>query len=438
MKLTTPGLRRAATALGALGASALLLAGCAGSGGPDTATATGSGQVPTDTSGTVNILMENVPDTDIVKSLIPEFNKKYPNIKVTIEPQTYDQIRDKLVASFQAPKATYDLVVVDNVWMKDFVAANWLQPLDSRIDSTPDYDYADFFKPLTDIDTVDGKRYAVPFYNYALGYIYNVPDYEKAGLTPPTSLDELIANSKKLVQGDRAGIAMQPQRGYKVFEEWANFLFAAGGTIYDDAGNYTLDTPEAKRALAAYVDLYNTAAPKNSLNWGFDEAGRSVSSGQAASLVSYNWNLPSLNAPDGTAAKSGVGPFKLAAMPGGVDVLGSWSWAIPSNSGNADAAWAFASWLTSKPIDVERVVKGGAVIRTSSTEDQKVLKDGFGADYYAVVKDILSKAKPLSNQTNAEEMIQAVGTELNEAVAGTKSIDDALRDAQAAAEKTRG
>lgn len=149
-----------------------------------------------DTSGTVNILMENVPDTDIVKSLIPEFNKKYPNIKVTIEPQTYDQIRDKLVASFQAPKATYDLVVVDNVWMKDFVAANWLQPLDSRIDSTPDYDYADFFKPLTDIDTVDGKRYAVPFYNYALGYIYNVPDYQKAGLTEPKTLDDLVANSR--------------------------------------------------------------------------------------------------------------------------------------------------------------------------------------------------------------------------------------------------
>lgn len=438
MKLKTPGLRRAVTSLGAIGASALLLSGCAGSGGPETPSATGSGQVPTDTSGTVNILMENVPDTDIVKSLIPEFNKTYPNIKVTIEPQTYDQIRDKLVASFQAPKATYDLVVVDNVWMKDFVAANWLQPLDSRIDSTPDYDYADFFTPLTDIDTVDGKRYAVPFYNYALGYIYNVPDYQKAGLTEPKTLDELVANSKKLVQGDRAGIAMQPQRGYKVFEEWANFLFAAGGSIYDDTGKYTLDTPEAKKALADYVDLYHTAAPKNSLNWGFDEAGRSVSSGQSASLVSYNWNLPSLNAPDGTAAKSGVGPFKLTAMPGGVDVLGSWSWAIPSNSGNADAAWAFASWLTSKPIDVERVVKGGAVIRTSSTQDPKVLADGFGSDYYAVVKDILSKAKPLSNQTNAEEMIQAVGTELNEAVAGTKSIDDALRDAQAAAEKTRG
>jgi multiple sugar transport system substrate-binding protein len=32
-------------------------------------------------------------------------------------------------------------------------------------------------------------------------------------------------------------------------------------------------------------------------------------------------------------------------------------------------------------------------------------------------------------------MIQAVGTELNEAVAGSKSVADALRDAQAAVER---
>jgi hypothetical protein len=34
-----------------------------------------------------------------------------------------------------------------------------------------------------------------------------------------------------------------------------------------------------------------------------------------------------------------------------------------------------------------------------------------------------------------EEMIQAVGTELNDAAAGNKSVADALRDAQAAAER---
>ena len=58
---------------------------------------------------------------------------------------------------------------------------------------------------------------------------------------------------------------MQPQRGYKIFEEWGNWLFAAGGSIYDAKGKITLNTPQAKHALNAYIDTYRSAAPPNSL-----------------------------------------------------------------------------------------------------------------------------------------------------------------------------
>lgn len=428
---------RFAAGVALAGAIALTATACAGSGGPAEVTSSGLGDIPKDTSGTVRILMENVPDTDIVKDLVSEFNTVYPDITVDIESLTFDQMRDKLVSSFQSPDPAYDLIVADNPWMVDFAQAGFLEPLDERIESTTDYDAADFFTPLTDITTVDDVRYGVPFYNYALGYLYNTADYEAAGLEVPTTLDELVSAVTTLKTADRAGIAMQPQRGYKIFEEWANWLFAAGGSIYDDEGNITLDTPEAKAALEAYVDAYQNAAPANSLNWAFDEAFRSVSSGEAASMISYNWILPALNDPAGASGDL-AGQFKLASMPGGKQVLGAWSWAIPSNSGAPDAAWAFASWITSKAVDVERVSAGGAAIRESTLDDPAVLEDGFGADYYEAVKQILSDAAPLSQGAGGEEMIQAVGTELNEAVAGTKSVDDALRDAQAAAEKTQG
>lgn len=415
----------------------LLATACAGSGGPAAPESSGLGDIPTDTSGTVRILMENVPDTDIVQGLVEDFNEVYPDITIEIESLTFDQMRDKLVSSFQSPDAAYDLIVADNPWMVDFADAGFLEPLDERIDSTTDYDADDFFTPLADITTVDGTRYGVPFYNYALGYLYNTADYDTAGLTVPTTLDELVADVKTLTTADRSGIAMQPQRGYKIFEEWANWLFAAGGSIYDEDGNPTLDTPEAKEALEAYIDAYNNAAPANSLSWAFDEAFRSVSSGESASMISYNWNLPALNDPDGASGDL-AGQFKLAPMPGGKQVLGSWTWAIPTNSGAPDAAWAFTSWLTSKQTDIERVKEGGAAIRESTLDDATVLAEGFGEDYYAAVKEILSDAAPLSEGAGGEEMIQAVGTELNEAVAGTKSVDDALKEAQAAVEKIQG
>ncbi len=196
-----------------------MISACAGSGGPEQATPTGTGAVPKDVSGTVRILMENVPDTDIVKSMVPDFNKDYPNVKVDIETLTYDQMRDKLVSSFQSSSPTYDLIIVDNPWMVDFAKAKFLQPLDSRIDSTPDYDDADFFKPLTDIATVDGVKYGVPFYNYALGYLYNTDDLAQAKLAVPKTLDELVSTVEG-VEGrrpcghrDAAAAGLQDLRG---------------------------------------------------------------------------------------------------------------------------------------------------------------------------------------------------------------------------------
>ncbi|MGE2735427.1 ABC transporter substrate-binding protein [Mycolicibacterium vaccae] len=415
-------------------AACLSIAGCAGSGGSGEQESSGLGDIPTDTSGTVRVLMENVPDTDIVKGLVGKFNEKYPDVEIDIETMTFDQMRDRLVSSFQSAQPAYDLIVVDNPWMDDFAAAGFLEPLDERIDSTPDYRADDFFPSLTDITDVDGTTYGVPFYNYALGYIYNKDDLEASGQQVPTDLDALVATSQRLKTDARAGIAMQPQRGYKIFEEWANWLFAAGGSIYDEDGKPTLNTEQAARALDAYIETYRTAAPPNSLNWAFDEAFRSVSGGQAASMVGYNWNLPALNDPTGASGER-AGQFALAPIPGGKSALGSWSWAIPANSASPDAAWAFVSWVTSPDVDAQRVAEGGAVIRQGSLTDEKVLADGFGEDYYRAVGEILADAAPLTQGSGGEEMIQAVGTELNEAVAGNKSVADALRDAQAAAER---
>jgi multiple sugar transport system substrate-binding protein len=416
------------------GATVLVAAGCATGTGAEVE-ASSVGEVEADTSATVRILMEAVPDTDIVQGLIADFNAEYPDITIEIEALAFDQMRDKLIASFQSSEPTYDLIVADNPWMDDFAPAGFLEPLDDRIANTPDFDHEDFFGPLREITDVDGVTYGVPFYNYALGYLYNEQTLADAGVSVPTSLDELVATSATLTTGGQTGLAMQPQRGYKIFEEWANFLFAAGGSIYNEDGSGALDSPEAAAALEAYIELYNNSAPENSLNWAFDEAFRSVSTGESAAMVSYNWNLPKLNGPD---AGDLAGNFKLAPMPGGKQVLGSWSWAIPTNSATPDAAWAFVSWITSKDVDVQRMIAGGAAIRQSTLENESVLAEGFGADYYAAIIAILSTAAPLSEGAGGEEMIQAVGTELSEAVAGTKSVEEALKAANDAINSIQG
>jgi ABC-type glycerol-3-phosphate transport system substrate-binding protein len=378
---------------------------------------------------TLKAIMEQVPDSDIVQNMLADFNKEYPDIQVDIEMMPYDQMRDKIVTSFLSPDPAYDLIVVDNPWMYDFSTAGYLEPLDDKVKSAgSEYDYEDFSAPLRKVGEVNGKTYGIPFYNYALGLIYRKDLLEKQGLKPPATLDEFSRVAKQLTTGDQAGLAMQPQRGYKIFEEWANWLFADGGSIQDDNGNIALDSPQARDALARYVQTFKEAAPKDSLNWGFDEALRAVSGGKAAMMLSYNWMLPTLNKSGGPAGDL-AGKFGLAEVPGGKAVLGAWYWSIPANTKHKEQAWKFIQWITSPKQEIQRVIAGGAPVRNSVLDNEEVHEKGFGEDYYQTVKSILRDASPLVNGPNAEEVIQSVGTELSGAVSGQKSVDQAIADA---------
>jgi ABC-type glycerol-3-phosphate transport system substrate-binding protein len=252
----------------------------------------------------------------------------------------------------------------------------------------------------------------------------------------PQTLEDYVAVAQELTTDDFYGVAMQPQRGYKIMEEWKNWLHAAGGELFDDEGNVVINSPEAQRALELYIETYNAAAPDDSLNWGFDEALRAVASGRAATMLSYNWMLPTLNAEGGVAGDL-AGNFKLHEVPGGKAVLGTWHWAIAANSEQKDAAWTFISWLTSKEIDRQRVIAGGAPTRRSVVSDEEVWEQGYGEDYYTTVLGILEDAAPLATGTAAEEIIEIVGTELSAAVAGQKTVEEALDDAARGVERAR-
>ena len=80
----------------------------------------------------VNILMEGVPDTEYVKTLLPEFTKE-TGIEVNLEVVNYAEMHTKLVPQLVAPKGSYSAIVVDFYWVGEFTKAGWLQPLDDRI-----------------------------------------------------------------------------------------------------------------------------------------------------------------------------------------------------------------------------------------------------------------------------------------------------------------
>ena len=358
----------------------------------------------------LNIIIEEVPDYEIIKKLTEEYTAANPDVTVNFDAMPFDAMRDKILTSSLAPKATYDVIIIDNPWMEEFAKAGYLAPLDDFIASSDGYDFD------------------------ALGLIVRQDIFDKEGLEIPTTIEDYMKTVKSLTTDDFFGAAMQPQKGYKIMEEWKNWLYANGGEVFDGDGNVIINNAAAVKALNQYIETYKSAAPKNSLNWGFDEALRAMSSGTAATMLSYNWMLPTLNAEGGMSGDL-AGKFTLHEVPGGKAVLGTWSWGIPANTEDKDAAWDFVSWISSPEVAKRRAIMGGAPVRTSVLEDEMVWKEGYGEAYYKALTGILEDAAPLTSGTNAEELIEIIGTELSAAVSEQKSPQQALDDAAAAVKR---
>jgi multiple sugar transport system substrate-binding protein len=74
----------------------------------------------------LRILMETVPDTEIVASMLPAFRADHPDVAVEVEAMHYDDMSGPTLASLRAGEPELDLVILDNPWVDGLVDAGQL------------------------------------------------------------------------------------------------------------------------------------------------------------------------------------------------------------------------------------------------------------------------------------------------------------------------
>ena len=123
---------------------------------------------------TINIMMEGVPDTEFVQALLPKFEEE-TGMKVNIEVLNYALMHEKLVPQLTAGEGSgsYDVIVVDNYWVGEFVNAGWLKELDEQVTNSQSIDLEDYLPSMVNlVGKLNDKTYMIPFYNYAMALIY--------------------------------------------------------------------------------------------------------------------------------------------------------------------------------------------------------------------------------------------------------------------------
>jgi multiple sugar transport system substrate-binding protein len=287
-------------------------------------------------------------------------------------------------AKSQADASTtgkYNVYYVDEANLALFASSGWIAPI---LDHYPaDYDFADFDDGRQKTATYDGKVWFAPILGGGDMMVYRKDLLEAAGVTPPTTLDELKAAVQKLHNPEKGiyGIALRGKRGSgdNVWR-WMPYFKGLGGEWFKD-GKPAFNSQAAVDATNTYLELFKMSPPGTQTG-SWDEDTGAFLSGQVAIIIE---SAPLAGITLDTT-KSQVAD-KVAFLPPPAPLTGggfAHGFAVGTKA-NADkealdCAGLFVAWSTSKENEMRRLAKGqSGELNRKSVMGSAEFSKAFGA-----------------------------------------------------------
>jgi len=391
---------------------------------------------------TLNVASMNDQFATVLAELAPKF-KEETGATVKVDILDYGSLLTKTTADFVAHSAGYDLITMDIVWAGQFAANGYTVELSDLIKRDSKELALDDIYPvlMTALGNYQGKQVAYPFAGYANVLAYRTDLYEAAGLKPPATMEEFVADAYKLTDPAKKtyGFVANGQKGPAVAQDWMQYNAELGGSILTKDGKPALNSEANIKSLTVYADLFKKAAPPGAAD--YDWGGREESFRQGVAANMQTWSVGAPGYFDPKVSKV-VGKVGITVSPRGegqpkIYGVGGWGLAINADASakQKEAAWTFIKWVTSPKIHKELNMMGaGSFLRKSELTDAElnakfpflpVIAESFehgDGDYrpripeYPKIQDIL-------------------GTAVNSVLVGNSDPKTALDAAQKEAEK---
>ncbi|MFE1589392.1 ABC transporter substrate-binding protein [Streptomyces sp. NPDC058737] len=439
---------RATLAMAAAGTLlAPLLTGCwVGAGGA------GSG------GNAINVLMVNNPQMVELQKLTADHFTKDTGIKVNFTVLPENDVRDKISQDFANQAGQYDVATLSNYEIPIYARNDWLHEMNSYVAEDPGYDEEDILGPMRESLTGDdGKLYGQPFYGESSFLMYRKDLFAEAGLTMPEhpTWTQVADFAEKLdgAEPGMKGICLRGLPGWgELMAPLTTVVNTFGGTWFDQDWQARLDSPEWEKATKFYVDLVREHGESGAAQSGFAECLNNMTQGKVAMWYDATSAAGSLDAADSPVkGKIGYAPAPVEKTDSS-GWLYTWAWGIQKASRNADKAWKFVSWASSK--EYEQLVGDEigwsnvpAGKRASTYENPAYVKEA--AAFQEMTRKAIEGAKPKDPglQPRPAPGIQFVGIpeftdlgtkvsqEISAAIAGRQSVEEALKKSQQLAEQ---
>jgi len=339
-----------------------------------------SGAVLADTKLKLVEVITSPDRTAVLRQQVAAFEANNPGISVEITSLPWGQAFEKLATMVQSGQ-TPDVVEMPDSWQGLYAGNNMLVDLEANISATGlEAKLTD--KTLAMARATDGKANMIPYGFYLRAMFWNKKIFAQAGMSEaPKTMQEFVDASKKISALGNGVSGYCLRGGVGGTNGWMMFMAAMRGSaeFFDEQGNSNLADPDSIKGAQMLVDLYkNGYAPKDSVNWGFNEIVSGFYSGKCAMLDQDPDALISISKSMDNADFA-VAPMPLGPSGKAYPTIGYTGWSIFKQSEHKDSSWKLISHLTSpeeniawaKKVGVLPIYKGAEKNAFFSTEQYK-------------------------------------------------------------------
>lgn len=315
--------------------------------------------------------------TETLKGIVSDFETANPGTHVEIISLPWGQAFEKFATMVSAGD-TPDVVEMPDRWLALYANSGSLENLEpylAKWDETKDLTP----RALELGRYVKNTAYMVPYGFYLRAMFYNKKLFAQAGVEPPKTMDEFTEAAKKIsaIPG-KYGYCLRGGPGG--LNGWMMYgaTMAGDATYFKQDGTSTLTDPGWVKGLTWLIDIYKSgSAPKDSVNWGFNEIVAGFYSGTCAML---DQDPDALIAIDERMKPDDYGVVPMPKGPSGkaFPTIGYAGWSMFANSQHKDLAWKLLVTLEGVKGNIAWNKKTGALpAHISAQQDPFYAQDKF-------------------------------------------------------------
>ncbi|CAI9403511.1 hypothetical protein HIDPHFAB_03996 [Nocardioides sp. T2.26MG-1] len=396
--------RRAVAAAATLLFAAGTLAAC----GDSDSDGGGSG----DSSESITVwIEEDLPDrVQATQDIVDDFTKA-TGVKVKLVAVAEDQFNQLLTSSAAAGDLP-DVMGGIPLGQIQTMGSNDLVDTDAVAEVLDELDASTFSERALELVQDDGTTLAVPSESWAQLLFYRKDLFDQAGLSAPSTYDDILNAAQTLDSGDVAGFVGATAPGDAFTEQtFEHVALGNGCELVDDDGSVTIGDPACVDALSFYGQLVNDYSVPGAQD--VDTTRASYFAGQAAMFIWSTFVLDEMaglrNDAMPTCAECKKDPAFLAKNTGVVTTIQGpdsdqpavfgevTSWTITADSAT-DPAKKFVEYMLGDGYEpwVAIAPEGKVPVRTGTPDDPSAFSDAWaampvGVDTKAPLSDFYSQ-----------------------------------------------